>query len=95
MQQDGITILNYTVNDRILDAITIEDPHLLWKYLKSKFFRDSPYNFTVQEYNLHSLHSKVDVSRPLTEHIDRYEREHGKLLNLLKNSSNPIYSKSY
>ena len=94
MQQDGITILNYTVKDRILDAIMIEDPHLLWKYLKSKFFRDSPYNFAVQEYNLHFLHFKVNVSHPLTEHIDRYEKEYGKLLNLLKNSSNPIYRKS-
>ena len=95
MQQDGITILNYTVKDRKLDAITIENPYLLWTYLKSKFFRDSPYNFVVQEYNLHSLHFKVDVSHPLTENFDTYEKEHGKLFKLLKNSSNPIYSNSY
>ena len=95
MQQDGMIVLNMAVKERIMDTVTFVDPHLVWRHLKSVFYHDSLYNFTVQMHNVHSLFDKVDIAKPLTQHIERFEDEHGKLLNLLKNSKNPIYSSQY
>ena len=92
LQQDGLMILNMNVEEKILETISSEDPHLIWKHLRSMFYRDSPYNCCVQMHNVHALFSKVDVTKPLTEHIERFEAEYTKLLNLLKNSANPDYS---
>ena len=95
MQQDGMLVINMTVSERILDTMPIEDPHLVWKHLKSLFFRDSPYNFVIQQYNLYSLHSKVDVNKPLMDHIERYEAEYAKLLTWMRNSQNSFYNKEW
>ena len=95
MRQDGKLMLNQTIKEHILDSISFEDPYLIWKHLKSVFYRDSPYNFTHQLHCMHSLSGEVDTSKPITEHILRFEEEYSKSLNLLKSSRNPIYSQEY
>ena len=62
MQQDGMLLLNLTVKKRILDAVCFDDPHHVWRHLRTTFYRDSPYNFAVQEYKVHSLHEATDRS---------------------------------
>ena len=69
MQQDGMLLLNLTVKERILDSVCFDDLHLVWRHLRTTFYRDS-YNFAVQQFKVHSLHARVDVRKPLTEHIE-------------------------
>ena len=88
-------LLNLTVKERILDSVCFDDPHLVWRHLRSTFYRDSPYNFAVEQYKVHSLHARVDVGKPLTEYIERYESEYAKLLNLMKSSKDSFYSVEY
>lgn len=59
------------------------------------YYRNSPYNFIVQQFNVHALHLTVDLAKPLTEHIKRYESKYAKMLNLMKNSQDAFYSQEY
>ena len=67
----------------------------MWRHLRSTFYRDSPYNFAVQQFKVHSLHARVDVSKPLTEYIEKYESEYAKSLKLMKSSKDSFYSVDY
>ena len=95
MQMDGMLLINMTVKERILQTVTFDDPHLMWRHLKALFYRDNPYNIAVHLHSFHNLHSQVDLSKPLGEHVERFEIEHTKVLNLLKNSRKSLFSTKY
>ena len=38
---------------------------------------------------------KIDITKPLTEHIERYKSKYAKLLNLMKSSKDTFYSVDY
>ena len=46
-------------------------------------------------HTFHNLHVQVDITKPLGEHVERFEIQHAKVSNLLKYSRNPLYSRQY
>ena len=67
MQQDGMLLLNLTVKEGILDTVSFDELHLVWRHLRTTLYRDSPYNFAVQLFKVHSLHAREDIPKPLTD----------------------------
>ena len=92
MQMDEMLLINMTVKERILQTVTFDDPHLMWGHLKALFYRDNPYNIAIHLHLFHNLHSHVDLSKPLGEHVERFEIEHTNVLNLVKNSRKSFFS---
>ena len=37
MQIDGMLLINMTVEERLLQTVTFDDPHLMWRHLKALF----------------------------------------------------------
>ena len=95
MHMDGMLLIHMTVKERILQTVTFDDPHLMWRHLKALFYRDNPYNIALHLHSFHNLHSQVDLSKPLGEHVERFEIEHTKVLNLLKNQRKSLFSTKY
>ena len=38
MQIDGMLLINMTVKEGILQTVTFDDPHLMWRHLKALFY---------------------------------------------------------
>lgn len=54
---DATLLINYIVKERILNAISFDDPHL-----RSMFYRDSPYKPAVQQFRLNLGASPLEVT---------------------------------
>ena len=37
MQIDGMLLINMTVEERLLQTVTFDDPHLMWRHLNALF----------------------------------------------------------
>ena len=85
LYNQALLLLIQSVSKPILRVIAKKrDPHEIWKYLKSTYYRDSPFSFVNQILNFTRLSYAYDPTKPVKAFIDRFEIEWEKLETLAK-----------
>ena len=80
---DALYLLTQVVSKPIMRMISrITNPHEIWAYLKTTYYRDSGFNFVGHMSSLFPLPEKLNGSN-LETFIDKYEHHYDRLRNLV------------
>ena len=88
---DALYLLTQVVSKPIMRKISrMTNPHQIWGYLKTTYYRDSGFNFVGQISALFSLSEKLDMT--IEAFLDQYEQQYDRLRNLVAASKFPEYN---
>lgn len=73
--------------DILASLLELQNPHLMWKYLKTEYKRNSTFNLVYQFRNLALLAIAYVPSQPISAFIKTFETEYSRLTKLARDSS--------
>ena len=96
---DALYLLTQVVSKPIMRKIArTRDPHEIWTYLRTTYYRDNGFNFVWQLHSLFKIADKFNESSEkltIESFVDEYEQQYDRIQNLVAASKYEEYNTTY